>query len=66
MEDAEFVDLTSVITRVVGAAVRDPHEREDLVQEALTRILERSPDAHGDVLLAYGVVTARSVASADR
>ena len=53
--------ITALIRRVVTARVNDPAMREDLIQETITRLLEKGPDIPSDGLAGYAVVTARNL-----
>lgn len=50
-----------VVRRVIGSRIRDPHDQEDLVQEALVRLLRTGPALTDGALVAYAIVTARNV-----
>ena len=60
-DDESVVDLVPVLRRVVAARIRDPHLVDDLVQEAITRVMEARFRVEGDVLAPYAVVTARNL-----
>jgi serine/threonine-protein kinase RsbT len=61
-EDRDPVlDLVPLIRRVVGARVRDPQLVDDLVQEALARVMTARSRVEGDTLAPYAIVTARNL-----
>ncbi len=59
---ADVVDLATIVRRVLGARLSDPHDVEDLAQETLARVIEARPRITDDGLAAYAVVTARNLA----
>ena len=40
---ADVVDLATIVRRVLGARLSDPHDVEDLAQETLARVIEARP-----------------------
>lgn len=60
-EHGDVVDLAPVLRRVIGARVRDAHLVEDLVQEALTRVMSARQRLEPQTLAPYAVVTARNL-----
>lgn len=60
-EDAEILDVLSVVRKTVGARIRDPHVAEDLVQETLARVVAARDRVEGDDLAPYAAITARHV-----
>jgi RNA polymerase sigma factor (sigma-70 family) len=59
--DDEVVALIPVLRRVVASRVRDPHSVEDLVQEALARVVAARSRVELDDLTPYAVTTARNL-----
>jgi RNA polymerase sigma factor (sigma-70 family) len=60
--DAEILELAPLVRRVVAARVSDPASVDDLVQEALVRVLEARPRLEPAALAPYAVATARNLA----
>jgi RNA polymerase sigma factor (sigma-70 family) len=60
-QDGDVVELAPLLRRVVGARVRDAHLVEDLVQEALTRVMSARQRLEPQTLAPYAVVTARNL-----
>ena len=58
--------MTEAVRRVVAALVRDPDTVDDLVREALTRVLEARRRLGGSALLSYEIVTARNLVASLR
>jgi RNA polymerase sigma factor (sigma-70 family) len=58
---SEILELTPLIRRVVAARVRDPDTVDDLVQEALTRLIAARPRLEDEALAPYAIVTARNL-----
>ena len=54
-------EITALIRRVVAARVNDPALQEDLIQETITRLLEKGPNVPLDRLAGYAAVTARNL-----
>jgi RNA polymerase sigma factor (sigma-70 family) len=54
-------EITAVVGRVVGARVRDPHLAEDLVQEALTRVIGSWDRVSPETAVPYAITVARNV-----
>jgi len=54
-------DLGRLLARVVAKRVSDPHDRQDIVQEAWVRTLGVRPRLAGDTLAAYAVTVARNL-----
>lgn len=63
VQQADVLELSPIIRRVLRPRVHDPEAVEDLVQETLARVIEARPRITGDGLTAYAVVTARNLAS---
>jgi RNA polymerase sigma factor (sigma-70 family) len=57
----DVVELAPLLRRVIGAQVRDGHVVEDLVQEALTRVMAARQRLEPRTLGPYAVVTARNL-----
>jgi RNA polymerase sigma factor (sigma-70 family) len=57
----DVVELAPLLRRVIGARVRDRHVVEELVQEALTRVLAARRRLEPRTLAPYAVVTARNL-----
>jgi RNA polymerase sigma factor (sigma-70 family) len=55
------VEVNAVVRRVIGARVRDPHDREDLVQATLVKIAAAQRRLGDEALQGYAIVTARHV-----
>jgi RNA polymerase sigma factor (sigma-70 family) len=55
------VELVPVVRRIVMARVKDPHLAEDLVQEALTRVVAARSRVESATLAPYAATTARNV-----
>jgi RNA polymerase sigma factor (sigma-70 family) len=62
-EHGDVVELAPLLRRVVAARVRDGHVVEDLVQEALTRVMAARQRLEPRTLAPYAVVTARNLAT---
>lgn len=60
-QHSEILELTPLIRRVVAARVRDPDAVDDLVQEALTRLIAARPRLEDEALAPYAIVTARNL-----
>ncbi len=60
-DDAQIIDLDSLIRRVVSARGIDSQTVDDVVQETLSRVLEARRRLDDDALRPYAVVTARNV-----
>jgi RNA polymerase sigma factor (sigma-70 family) len=56
-----ILDLEPLLRRVVGARVRDPDTVDDLVQEALARVLAVRGRLDDEAVAPYAVVTARNL-----
>ena len=61
LEHGDVVELAPLLRRVIGARVRDRHMVEDLVQEALTRVIAARRRLEPRTLAPYAVVTARNL-----
>jgi RNA polymerase sigma factor (sigma-70 family) len=61
-----ILELAAVIRSVIAGRVHDRALIEDLVQEALTRLLEARPRLNDEVLAAYAVTTARNLTTRHR
>jgi RNA polymerase sigma factor (sigma-70 family) len=59
--DADVLDLAPLVRRVVAARVSDPAAVDDLVQEAMVRVLEARPRLEQAALAPYAVATARNL-----
>lgn len=59
--DEEITELESLLRRVVGARVRDPDTVDDLVQEALTRVIAVRGRLDAEAVTPYAIVTARNL-----
>jgi RNA polymerase sigma factor (sigma-70 family) len=57
----EILELEPLVRRVVAARVPDPDAVDDLVQEALTRVIAARPRLDGEALAPYAIVTARNL-----
>ena len=60
-EDARVLELRALVTRVVGARVRDPDTAADVVQETLARLLKARGRLDQEAWGPYAVVTARNL-----
>ena len=60
-DDDALVDLVPMLRRVVAARVKDPHTVDDLVQEALVRVMAARSRVEPDKLPHYAAVTARNL-----
>jgi RNA polymerase sigma factor (sigma-70 family) len=60
-EHGAVVELAPLLRRVIAARVRDGHVVEDLVQEALTRVMAARERLEPRTLAPYAVVTARNL-----
>ena len=61
LQHDDVVELTPLLRRVIGARVRDRHVVEDLVQEALARVMAARQRLEPRALAPYAVVTARNL-----
>ncbi len=59
--DEEILELVPMLRRVVGARVKDPHVVDDLVQEALARVVAARERVAPDKLPHCASVTARNL-----
>jgi len=59
--DVDVVELHALVTRVVGARVRNPDTVDDLVQETVARVLAVRSRLDDGALAPYAVVTARNL-----
>jgi RNA polymerase sigma factor (sigma-70 family) len=59
--EAAILDLEPLLRRVVGARVRDPDTVDDLVQEALARVLAARGRLDDEAVAPYAIVTARNL-----
>ena len=64
MQLSSIEELVPLLTRVVAARVRDPHDREDVVQEALARTLAARYRVTEEALAPYAVAVARNLTAA--
>ena len=60
-DDDALVDLLPMLRRVIGSRVKDPHTVDDLVQEALVRVMAARSRVEPDKLPHYAAVTARNL-----
>jgi RNA polymerase sigma factor (sigma-70 family) len=60
-QHSDILELTPLIRRVVAARVGDPDTVDDLVQEALTRLIAARPRLEDEALAPYAIVTARNL-----
>src|SRR6478609_827702 len=60
-DDDALVDLVPMLRRVIGSRVKDPHTVDDLVQEALVRVMAARSRVEPDKLPHYASVTARNL-----
>jgi RNA polymerase sigma factor (sigma-70 family) len=61
LEHDDLVELIPLLRRVVAARVRDGHVVEDLVQEAMARVMAARRRLEPRTLAPYAVVTARNL-----
>jgi RNA polymerase sigma factor (sigma-70 family) len=59
--DQDILDLEPMLRRVVGARVRDPDTVDDLVQEALARVIAVRGRLDDEAVAPYAIVTARNL-----
>jgi RNA polymerase sigma factor (sigma-70 family) len=59
--DEEIAELESLLRRVVGARVGDPDTIDDLVQEALARVIAVRGRLDDEAVTPYAIVTARNL-----
>ena len=59
--DEEITELESLLRRVVGARVGDPDTVDDLVQEALARVIAVRGRLDDEAVTPYAIVTARNL-----
>jgi RNA polymerase sigma factor (sigma-70 family) len=59
--DEEITELESLLRRVVGARVRDPDTVDDVVQEALARVIAVRGRLDAEAVTPYAIVTARNL-----
>src|SRR5215216_3939423 len=59
--DEEVTVLESLLRRVVGARVRDPDTVDDLVQEALARVIAVRGRLDDEAVTPYAIGTARNL-----
>ena len=62
LQHGDLVELAPLLRRVIAARVRDRHVVDDLVQEALTRVMAAQQRLEPRTLGRYAVVTARNLA----
>lgn len=58
---SSVVQATAAIRRVIAARVRDPHDREDLIQTTLVKVAAAQGRLGDATLEGYAIVTARNV-----
>jgi RNA polymerase sigma factor (sigma-70 family) len=61
LEHGDVIELAPLLRRVIAARIRDGHVVEDLVQEALTRVMAARQRLEPRTLGPYAVVTARNL-----
>jgi RNA polymerase sigma factor (sigma-70 family) len=54
-------EAAAAVRRVIGARIRDPHDREDLVQSTLVKVAAAQERLGAEALEGYAIVTARNV-----
>jgi RNA polymerase sigma factor (sigma-70 family) len=59
--EEDILELEPLLRRVVGARVRDPDTVDDLVQEALTRVIAVRGRLDDEAVTPYAIVTARNL-----
>jgi RNA polymerase sigma factor (sigma-70 family) len=59
--EEDILELEPLLRRVVGARVRDPDAVDDLVQEALTRVIAVRGRLDDEAVTPYAIVTARNL-----
>jgi RNA polymerase sigma factor (sigma-70 family) len=59
--DQDILELEPLLRRVVGARVRDPDTVDDLVQEALARVIAVRDRLDDEAVTPYAIVTARNL-----
>ena len=59
----DILELEPLLRRVVGARVRDPDTVDDLVQEALARVIAVRGRLDDEAVTPYAIVTARNLVS---
>jgi RNA polymerase sigma factor (sigma-70 family) len=59
--DQDILELEPLLRRVVGARVRDPDTVDDLVQEALARVIAVRGRLDDEAVTPYAIVTARNL-----
>jgi DNA-directed RNA polymerase specialized sigma24 family protein len=57
----DILELEPMLRRVVGTRVRDPDTVDDLVQEALTRVIAVRDRLDDEAVAPYAIVTARNL-----
>jgi RNA polymerase sigma factor (sigma-70 family) len=57
----DILELQQLLRRVVGARVRDPDTVDDLVQEALARVIAARGRLDDEAVTPYAIVTARNL-----
>ena len=57
----DILELEPLLRRVVGARVRDPDTVDDLVQEALARVIAVRGRLDDEAVAPYAIVTARNL-----
>jgi RNA polymerase sigma factor (sigma-70 family) len=60
-EHQDILELEPMLRRVVGARVRDPDTVDDLVQEALARVIAVRGRLDDEAVAPYAIVTARNL-----
>ena len=62
----DILELEPLLRRVVGALVRDPDTVDDLVQEALARVIAVRERLDDEAVRPYAIVFARNLVTASR
>src|SRR4051812_20794622 len=59
--DPSIAEVAAVVRRFAGSRLRDAHDVEDLVQEALVRVMAARNRLGPDVLVPYAIVPAQNL-----
>jgi len=59
--DGDLAEVTSVVRRVAGARLHDPHLVDDVVQETLVKLMASRTSLDPSALGPYAIVTARNL-----
>ncbi len=57
----ELAEVTTIVRRVAGARLSDPHLVEDVVQETLAKLMASRPSLDASAVGPYAIVTARNL-----